>query len=458
MNLKNILGIAVMFLFFIFLAGNASALAYVDSCQTLSTENATYMLNASINATGDCFTIGANNVTLDCDGYFATGNGSGKFVNNPKHAFFTMRNCNVSNFVFGYFGNESNFTIIDNNDISSCSSCSSTAVYFLDSYRGMISNNIIHNIYPYGMDLFVIHGFHIINNTMYANFGSSIDLLYSDNITLFNNRMQSDNSGINSVNNVDIVIDCNGNDIDGSDIGTSYGINIGVGSANISIKNCRIMDWNTGVVVGGYSSNITIWNSIFSSNIASGYCLSDVCSAYSDITMYNTTASLTNATGTGTLDVFWRLNVINPLLANVSVYDLQNNLISSFSGDNNLWVRQFFQNESGKTNTTPHNIQLNKSGYYPKNDNINMNTNRVYSISMNLITTPVIDPNSITGQLVLTLGFGIMGLFAVLTLLGMGYVTSTGKPDPEIIAKIMIGVTIIILMIVAVWTGIVTPP
>jgi hypothetical protein len=51
-----------------------------------------------------------------------------------------------------------------------------------------------------------------------------------------------------------------------------------------------------------------------------------------------------------------------------------------------------------------------------------------------------------------------MGIFAVLTLLGFGYIETTGKPDPETIAKIMIGVVIIILMIVAVWTGIVTPP
>jgi uncharacterized membrane protein len=86
-----------------------------------------------------------------------------------------------------------------------------------------------------------------------------------------------------------------------------------------------------------------------------------------------------------------------------------------------------------------------------------MNTNKDYTISMRLIV-PMVDPSSITGQLVLTLGFGIMGLFAVMTLLGFGYITSTGKPDPETIAKIMIGVVIIILMIVAVWTGIVHPP
>jgi hypothetical protein len=87
-----------------------------------------------------------------------------------------------------------------------------------------------------------------------------------------------------------------------------------------------------------------------------------------------------------------------------------------------------------------------------------MNMNLIFNAILSQITVPVIDPSSITGQLVLSLGFGIMGLFALLTLLGFGYLESTGKPDPETIAKIMIGITIIILMIVAVWTGIVTPP
>jgi hypothetical protein len=90
--------------------------------------------------------------------------------------------------------------------------------------------------------------------------------------------------------------------------------------------------------------------------------------------------------------------------------------------------------------------------------NLNVTTPIVFTVDVPHSKPPIIDPSSITGQLVLTLGFGIMGLFAILTLLGIGYVTSTGKPDPETIAKIMIGVTIIILMIVAVWTGIVTPP
>jgi len=57
---------------------------------------------------------------------------------------------------------------------------------------------------------------------------------------------------------------------------------------------------------------------------------------------------------------------------------------------------------------------------------------------------------SITGQLVVSLGFGIMGLFAVLTLIYASY-----AQNPETFIKMMVSIIIIVLAIVAVWQGIV---
>jgi hypothetical protein len=252
----------------------------------------------------------------------------------------------------------------------------------------------------------------------------------------------------------------------------AYGFQIVNISANIS--NSNLSGKCAGIRgLGTYPSVVNVYNSVLQSDITP--CPSNIdnnlyvknltlggvfASNASIVNLYNTTMNdFANITAyhNSAVNVYWNLNILNPINASVNLYNLQNSLLSSFTGNNTLWVRQFFQNASGRTTTTPNSIQLSKSGYYAKTDSVNMNTNKDYTISMRLIV-PLIDPSSITGQLVMTLGFGIMGLFAVLTLLGMGYVTSTGKPDPETIAKIMIGVTIIILMIVAVWTGIVTPP
>jgi hypothetical protein len=56
-------------------------------------------------------------------------------------------------------------------------------------------------------------------------------------------------------------------------------------------------------------------------------------------------------------------------------------------------------------------------------------------------------PNIVV-QLVLTLGFGIMGLFTILALLYYG-----DYNDPQTLIKVMVAIVIIILMIVGVWQG-----
>ena len=252
---------------------------------------------------------------------------------------------------------------------------------------------------------------------------------------------------------------------------SSYGMfaaNSSAGSGTVNayfstfIGNVSAVDVRNNMVVNIYNSTATRTNTYLLSNVSFPLPIMGSLRTrnFAILNCYNCTmndAENISAIDSSQVNVYWNLNILNPLNANINLYDLQNNLLSSFIGNNSLWVRQFFANSSGQTQNTPNPIQIGKSGYYAKTDSINMNTNKDYTISMRLIV-PMVDPSSITGQLVLTLGFGIMGLFAVMTLLGFGYITSTGKPDPETIAKIMIGVVIIILMIVAVWTGIVHPP
>jgi parallel beta-helix repeat protein len=63
----------------------------------------------------------------------------------------------------------------------------------------------------------------------------------------------------------------------------------------------------------------------------------------------------------------------------------------------------------------------------------------------------IIDPASITGQLVLSVGFGIMGIMSILVLLELGY----GSIEPKTWIKIFVSILIVILMLVGVWQGLV---
>jgi len=110
----------------------------------------------------------------------------------------------------------------------------------------------------------------------------------------------------------------------------------------------------------------------------------------------------------------------------------------------------------GENYYNPYDFTITKSGYASNSSEFNVTSNQGYVVYLTQTSIPVIDQlPSITAQLVVTLGFGIMGLFAILTLLGLGYIDSTGKPDTDTFIKIIVSILIIILAIVAVWQGLV---
>ncbi len=86
-------------------------------CGTLSTANRTYTLNQSISTTGTCFTISANNITLDFDGFNITGNTTGYGVNVTSYNDTTIQDGEIYNFSIGI-----NFEDNVNNNITNMTS------------------------------------------------------------------------------------------------------------------------------------------------------------------------------------------------------------------------------------------------------------------------------------------------------------------------------------------------
>ncbi|KYK26673.1 hypothetical protein AYK26_07240 [Euryarchaeota archaeon SM23-78] len=148
---------------------------YVDSCRNLTTENAEYYLNQSVNSSGTCFFIKAHNIILDCEGHNITWAGSsvGYGVNNSdQYDNITIQNC-----VFEkpeYYGETY-----------------SHAIYFNHSLNPRITNNTIVAYYAYGINLDVnCHNANISDN--YIEITGWLVPLYiisSDNITLSNNNL-----------------------------------------------------------------------------------------------------------------------------------------------------------------------------------------------------------------------------------------------------------------------------
>src|SRR3989344_7257804 len=122
------------------------------ACGTLNVQNAVYVLNQSVNSSGTCFNITANNVTLDCSGYTVnyTQVSTGYAVTANGYNNSKIQNCTIvqgrtsaanSYGIYLLNGNESS---AERNNISTLGSTSSDArnyAIYLYNYK----NSIIYN-------------------------------------------------------------------------------------------------------------------------------------------------------------------------------------------------------------------------------------------------------------------------------------------------------------------------
>ncbi|MBS3175127.1 right-handed parallel beta-helix repeat-containing protein [Candidatus Woesearchaeota archaeon] len=166
-----------------------------SACGTLSTENAKYTLTQSVSSTGTCFTIGANNIVLDCNGYivnYSTNGISNNYGvdNGEGYDNITIENCNIfegngTTTQRGkpgiYFLNVDNSTIIFNN--------LTTEGNFSD---GLILN--ISNLNNVSFNIFNVSS----GNNLRAGGANGISLKSSANNTISNNIIfsNSTNDGI----------------------------------------------------------------------------------------------------------------------------------------------------------------------------------------------------------------------------------------------------------------------
>lgn len=120
-----------------------------DICGVLNETNKTYTLGTNVNSTGTCFTITANNITLDCQNYNITydvsGGGSVYGTTSTGYNLSLIKNCNINdNSSTGsssrgiFFKNVFNASIIDNNITAKGSS--GAGIYLQDSSYNLIQN------------------------------------------------------------------------------------------------------------------------------------------------------------------------------------------------------------------------------------------------------------------------------------------------------------------------------
>jgi parallel beta-helix repeat protein len=264
-------------------------------CGDTITENTTLIEN--LTTTGDCITIGTNNIVLDCAGYSMTGDsGSGDYgIYASSKNNITVKNCYIKEFSHGiYFTGSTNSTLL--------------------------------------------------NNTAIDNFGGITFRGGSNNNLTSNNLLNNEDTGIY------FLIAADGNLLTSNYIyNNSAGISLGSGTHNLKNNN---LTFNTkGLKVAASSSSF--YNNSFTNNSLS---ISDESLSYYNSLTYNNSYgeiswNLTNLTTTGDLLLGTNLDIANNTIAfNSSVHtNLNTTATISFFGTNVTTLRSIVKTTDYET-------------------------------------------------------------------------------------------------------------
>ncbi|VVC02667.1 Right handed beta helix region [Candidatus Burarchaeum australiense] len=213
-------------------------IAVKSECGTLV---ANTFLTEDITSTGTCYTIGADSITLDCNGHTLTGAGTGNGVFNNGYDNVVIKNCIINSFAKGiYFQSGSNSAIFLNNTFNN----NVDGIYVDHSDLTSAWNNTIASATNTGITLNVSQWSAVVNTTVRAARSRAIQLYQVNNSFVYNATLGTNlfipATGIAGIN----VEECNGTTIANislSSMSTGIGINITLSNAtrieNSSIDN-----------------------------------------------------------------------------------------------------------------------------------------------------------------------------------------------------------------------------
>ncbi|MBI2449392.1 right-handed parallel beta-helix repeat-containing protein, partial [Candidatus Pacearchaeota archaeon] len=233
----------------------------LSDCAVLDIPNAVYTLIKNVSSSGTCFTISANNVTLDCKGYeinYSTTTGSvGYGINVTNYNQATIKNCRI----------------VEGTNLTN----SKHAIYFSNSRNGTISNNTLFTFGDLSRGIQIessSHSNNVIGNSFNTS-ASGITISASNLSNIENNSIKSYLRGyavgiwLENAHHNNLL----GNVINVSGDGLNDGILLSSTSANNFLSGNYIninSPSGNGFDFSGDSNNNVTGNIIFKENIGGG--------------------------------------------------------------------------------------------------------------------------------------------------------------------------------------------
>ena len=278
-------------------AASVSAATIQSSCGTLSSADTAYVLDQNVSSIGTCFTIGADNVTLDCAGFTITYNTAGgnnnAGVSGGSYDQTTITNCVIRDTnSSGVAGDGINFINADDvtvtNNIIYTNGVNDNIGIDARGDRANVSNNTIFTqgsaATNYGIRVLTDgDNSSFYDNTIYTNGTSNNygiylqgadnakvhnNLIYTNGTSSLNHGMQlSSTADRNMVYNNTIVTD-------GKSGNSNFGINFNGASNNVLADNVISTNGagaaNRGVYLTGGVNNTVRGNTISTNGVGAG--------------------------------------------------------------------------------------------------------------------------------------------------------------------------------------------
>ena len=383
--------------------GNETAYAFnlacgnIATCGALDVTNCVYTLTQDVSSTDTCFTVTANNVTLDCKGYLVTYSTSGTLLSYGVNIIgansTTVKNCKIVEGSSTGINNlaiylmESNDTIVSNNTISTYGS-NAEGIRLTSGSKSMIINN---NITTSGSD------------------GSGISLSLGSNSSIITNNTIN-TKGSNAFG-IYLVSSSSNNNITNNTIntygGSAYGIILSSSSnSNILIRNTISTNRSNAFGIYTESSKLGILsdNVITTSGVSGHGIYFSSSSGGFNITNNTITTSNTDALG-----IYFITSSVNNTINLNNINTSGNNgfgiFIRSDSDSNTLTNNIVTTNGSGGHGIYLTNI-LPSSSSSITNNTITINGGSAYGIYFDQVHNSNIVSNNIT-----TWGTSGYGLF-----------------------------------------------
>ena len=256
----------------------------LTACGTLNQANTVYHLTKNVSSTGTCFTIAADNITLDGRGYsvkYSTSNVAGFGFNNSGYNDVVVKNANFNNIRGSsllssdvYFYKSISGSIFNNTFILNMTQVNPNIVLENSNLTSLFDNTIIksNSLNPgvrvyYSNEINFSHNLIIVGNS--ASCGLAVSVLKSTAVYIFNNSI------LNNCSNTDAyVIQLTGvnmstiykNVLIGGSMGSSGGVlSLAQDSNSNNISDNYIRNiFSAGVVIRVSGDS---FNNLFSSNV-----------------------------------------------------------------------------------------------------------------------------------------------------------------------------------------------